>query len=96
MKKGINDINKAIIELRDGATKLKEGSDTYTSKYEEFDNGLREYKTKGIDKLSDKTKDITELKDILDNMSEMAKENSSISGSTEEFETKSRIIEKIR
>ncbi len=96
MAKGINDLNNGALELRNGALQLKEGSDTYVAKYNEFDNGLREYKSEGIDKLSEKTGDITEVKDILDQMSKMAKDNNSISGSTDDFETRSRIIEKIK
>ena len=96
MSKGINDLNNGVLELRNGALQLKEGSDTYVSKYGEFDEGLRRYKAEGIDKLTEKTGDLTEVKDILDQMSKMAKENNSISGSTDDFETRSRIIEKIK
>ena len=96
MSQGLNDLNKGILDLRTGALKLKEGSDTYNQKYEEFDSGLRRYKSEGIDKISSKTGDLREAKDILDQMAELAKENSSISGSSDEFETRSRIIEKIK
>ena len=96
MSQGLADLNKGIYDLREGALKLKEGSDTYNAKYEEFDSGLRRYKTEGIDKLSSKTGDIKEAKEILDQMSKLARENNSITGSSDDFETKSRIIEKIR
>lgn len=96
MSKGLADLNSGIGELRQGALKLKEGQDTYNAKYQEFDSGLRRYKTEGIDKISSKTGDLKEAKDILDIMADLAEENSSISGTSEEFETKSRIIEKIK
>ena len=64
--------------------------------FEEFKNGLADYKTKGIDELSNKTGDIDEISVILDQMSKMAKENNSITGTSDEFETRSRIIEKIK
>lgn len=50
----------------------------------------------GIDKLEDKTSDLKKVNDILKEMSKIAKENPSISGSTDDFETRSRIIEKIK
>lgn len=96
MAKGLSDLNKGILDLRAGALKLKEGSDTYNEKYEEFDSGLRRYKVEGIDKLAGKTGDIKEIGEILDQMSKLAKKNNSISGSTDDIETRSRIIEKIR
>ncbi|WP_311492399.1 hypothetical protein [uncultured Anaerococcus sp.] len=96
MAKGLSDLNKGILDLRAGALKLKEGSDTYNEKYEEFDSGLRRYKAEGIDKLAGKTGDIKEIGEILDQMSKLAKKNNSISGSTDDIETRSRIIEKIR
>ena len=96
MAKGLSDLNKGILDLRAGALKLKEGSDTYNEKYEEFDSGLRRYKEEGIDKLAGKTGDIKEIGEILDQMSKLAKKNNSISGSTDDIETRSRIIEKIR
>ena len=96
MAKGLSDLNKGILDLRAGALKLKDGSDTYNDKYEEFDSGLRRYKAEGIDKLANKTGDIKEIEEILDQMSNLAKKNNSISGSTDDIETRSRIIEKIR
>lgn len=96
LSQGMSDLNKGILELRSGAIKLKEGSDIYNQNYEEFDSGLKRYKAEGIDKLSSKTGDIKEAKEILDEMSNLAKKNSSISGTSEDFETRSRIIEKIR
>lgn len=96
MSKGLADLNKGLIDLRTGALKLKAGSDSYNEKYEEFDSGLRRYKVEGIDKLADKTGDIKEIGEILNRMSILAKKNNSISGSTDDIETRSRIIEKIR
>ena len=96
MAQGLNELNKGILDLRTGALKLKEGSDTYNAKYEEFDSGLRRYKAEGIDKLSAKTGDLDKAKEVLDQMSDLARKNNSISGTSDEFETRSRIIEKIR
>ena len=96
MSQGLADLNKGIYDLREGALKLKEGSDTYNEKYEEFDSGLRRYKTEGIDKLSSKTRDIKQAKEVLDQMSKLARDNNSIAGTSDDFETRSRIIEKIR
>ena len=96
MGKGINDLNEGINKLREGALRLKEGSGEYVGKYDEFNQGLKDYKTQGIDKLSEKTGDLDQAKEILDKMSDLAKENNSISGSTDDFETRSRIIEKIK
>ena len=96
MGKGIGDLNNGIQELRNAALQIKEGSDTYQANYQEFNQGLKDYKTKGIDELSSKTGDAQKISDILDEMSKLAKENNAISGSTEDFETRSRIIEKIK
>ena len=96
MGKGIGDLNNGIQELRNAALQIKEGSDTYQANYQEFNQGLKDYKTKGIDELSNKTGDVQKISDILDEMSKLAKENNAISGSTEDFETRSRIIEKIK
>lgn len=96
MAKGISDLNQGAMELRNGAVELKNGSDTYVSSFDEFDDGLRRYKNEGIDKITDKAGDLTEVKDILDEMNKQAKDNNSLSGSTEDLETTSRIIEKIK
>ena len=96
MSKGIGDLNQGILELRAGALKLKEGSDTYKESFDQFDAGLRRYKTEGIDKIAGKTGDLEQAKQILDKMNDLAKKNNSISGSSDELETRSRIIEKIK
>ncbi|MDU6791744.1 MAG: hypothetical protein E6427_03400, partial [Anaerococcus sp.] len=96
MANGIKQLDSGINKLSDSTGQLKNGSDQYESSFEKFQKGLSDYKTKGIDKLSDKSKDITQAKDILDQMSKLAKENNSITGTSDNFETKSRIIEKIK
>lgn len=68
----------------------------YQASYNEFAQGLKDYKAEGIDELSNKTTDVEKVSDILDQMSKLAKENNSISGSTDDFETRSRIIQKIK
>lgn len=57
---------------------------------------LKKYKFQGIDQLSKKTEDLGEISEILDKMANLAKENNSLSGSSDNFESKSRIIEKIK
>lgn len=57
---------------------------------------LKKYKSQGIDQLSKKTEDLGEISEILDKMANLAKENNSLSGSSDNFESKSRIIEKIK
>ena len=57
---------------------------------------LKKYKSQGIDQLSKKTEDLGEISEILDKMANLAKENNSLSGSGDNFESKSRIIEKIK
>ena len=46
--------------------------------------------------LGNKTKKVNEFKDILDIMLSMSKQDASFSGTDENFDTKSRIIEKIK
>ena len=46
--------------------------------------------------LSNKTKDLNKFKDIIDAMSDLAVKDSSFTGTDNNFETKSRIIEKIK
>ena len=96
MGKGIGDLNNGIQKLRNAALQIKDGSDTYQANYKDFNQGLKDYKTKGIDEISNKAGDAQKISDILDEMSKLAKENNSISGSTDDFETRSRIIEKIK
>ena len=75
---------------------LKEGSDKLTSSQKEFSSKLGEFKQKGIDELENKTKEVNEFKDILDIMLSMSKQDASFSGTDDNFDTKSRIIEKIK
>ena len=75
---------------------LKEGSDKLTSSQKEFSSKLGEFKQKGIDELENKTKNINTFKDIIDVMFGMSKQNASLTGTDDNFDTKSRIIEKIK
>ncbi|WP_416334745.1 hypothetical protein ACKRLN_07445 [Anaerococcus sp. DFU013_CI05] len=92
----LRQLNTGLNELNQSTGKLKEGSDKYEAGYHEFAQGLKDYKSQGIDELTNKTGDVQKVSDILDQMSKLAKENNSISGSTDDFETRSRIIEKIK
>ena len=96
MAAGLKKLNEGIIKLKDSTNKLKDGSNQYTSSYEEFNKGLHDYKSQGIDELSNKTGDVEEISDILSQMQKLAQENNSLSGSTADFETKSRIIQKTK
>ena len=96
MANGIKPLDNGINKLSDATGQLKNGSDEYASSFGKFKEGLSDYKTKGIDKLADKSEDVTEISEILDQMSKIAKENKSITGTSDNFETKSRIIEKIK
>ena len=61
-----------------------------------FAEKLAEFKQKGIDELDKKTEELPEFKEIVDTMSELSKEDSSFTGTSEGFDTKYRIIEKIK
>ena len=67
-----------------------------TSSQKEFSSKLGEFKQKGIDELGNKTKNINTFKDIIDVMFSMSKQNTSFTGTDDNFDTKSRIIEKIK
>ena len=61
-----------------------------------FAEKLEEFKQKGIDELDKKTQELPEFKEIVDTMSELSEEDSSFTGTTADFDTKYRIIEKIK
>lgn len=96
MSNAINMLNDGLGKLDSSTGQLKSGSDKLASGQKEFSSKLKEYKEKGIDELSNKTKDLNKFKDIIDAMSDLAVEDSSFTGTDNNFETKSRIVEKIK
>lgn len=96
MSNAINMLNDGLGKLDSSTGQLKSGSEKLTSGQKEFSSKLKEYKEKGIDELSNKTKDLNKFKDIIDAMSDLAVKDSSFTGTDNNFETKSRIVEKIK
>lgn len=96
MSNAINMLNDGLGKLDSSTGQLKSGSDELASGQKEFSSKLKEYKEKGIDELSNKTKDLNKFKDIVDAMSDLAVKDSSFTGTDNNFETKSRIVEKIK
>lgn len=96
MSNAINMLNDGLGKLDSSTGQLKSGSDELASGQKEFSSKLKEYKEKGIDELSNKTKDLNKFKDIIDAMSDLAVKDSSFTGTDNNFETKSRIVEKIK
>ncbi|MDU2500183.1 hypothetical protein [Finegoldia magna] len=96
MSNAINMLNDGLGQLDSSTGQLKSGSDKLASGQKEFSSKLKEYKEKGIDELSNKTKDLNKFKDIIDAMSDLAVKDSSFTGTDNNFETKSRIVEKIK
>ena len=96
MSNAINMLNDGLGKLDSSTGQLKSGSDKLASGQKEFSSKLKEYKEKGIDELSNKTKDLNKFKDIVDAMSDLAVKDSSFTGTDNNFETKSRIVEKIK
>lgn len=96
MSNAINMLNDGLGNLDSSTGQLKSGSEKLASGQKEFSSKLREYKEKGIDELSNKTKDLNKFKDIIDAMSDLAVKDSSFTGTDDNFETKSRIVEKIK
>ena len=92
----INSLNEGLKKMDSSTDQLKEGSDKLTSSQKEFSSKLGEFKQKGIDELENKTKNINTFKDIIDVMFGMSKQNASLTGTDDNFDTKSRIIEKIK
>ena len=96
MSNAINMLNDGLGQLDSSTGQLKSGSDKLSYGQKEFSSKLKEYKQKGIDELSNKTKDLNKFKDIIDAMSDLAVKDSSFTGTDDNFETKSRIVEKIK
>ncbi|MDU4209318.1 MAG: hypothetical protein E7H98_05265 [Finegoldia magna] len=96
MSNAINMLNDGLGKLDSSTGQLKSGSDELASGQKEYSSKLKEYKEKGIDELSNKTKDLNKFKDIIDAMSDLAVKDSSFTGTDNNFETKSRIVEKIK
>lgn len=96
MSNAINMLNDGLGKLDSSTGQLKSGSDELASGQKEFSSKLKEYKEKGIDELSNKTKDLNKFKAIIDAMSDLAVKDSSFTGTDNNFETKSRIVEKIK
>ncbi len=96
MSNAINMLNDGLGQLDSSTGQLKSGSDKLSSGQKEFSSKLKEYKEKGIDELSNKTKDLNKFKDIIDAMIDLAVKDSSFTGTDNNFETKSRIVEKIK
>lgn len=96
MSNAINMLNDGLGKLDSSTGQLKSGSEKLASGQKEFSSKLKEYKEKGIDELSNKTKDLNKFKDIIDAMSDLAVKDSSFTGTDNNFETKSRIVEKIK
>lgn len=96
MSNAINMLNDGLGKLDSSTGQLKSGSDKLASGQKEFSSKLKEYKEKGIDELTNKTKDLNKFKDIIDAMSDLAVKDSSFTGTDNNFETKSRIVEKIK
>lgn len=96
MSNAINMLNDGLGKLDSSTGQLKSGSDELAFGQKEFSSKLKEYKEKGIDELSNKTKDLNKFKDIIDAMSDLAVKDSSFTGTDNNFETKSRIVEKIK
>ena len=92
----INSLNEGLKKMDSSTDQLKEGSDKLTSSQKEFSSKLGEFKQKGIDELENKTRNINTFKDIIDVMFDMSKQNASLTGTDDNFDTKSRIIEKIK
>ena len=90
----INSLNEGLKKMDSSTDQLKEGSDKLTSSQKEFSSKLGEFKQKGIDVLENKTRNINTFKDIIDVMFDMSKQNASLTGTDDNFDTKSRIIEK--
>lgn len=96
MRDGIRKLNDGIVELNDGTVKLQDGGDVIDDAMRKFSDKLEEFKQRGIDELDNKTKDLPEFKEVVDTMSDLAKDETSFTGTSDGFDTKSRIILKIK
>ncbi|MFR4555981.1 MAG: hypothetical protein ACLT39_09475, partial [Peptoniphilus sp.] len=89
-------LDDGIIDLSAGAFKLKDGSNLIDDNMRIFAEKLQEFKQKGIDELDRKTEELPEFKETVDAMLELSKGDNSFTGTNEGFDTKYRIIEKIK
>ena len=96
LRNGIKQLDDGIGALSTGATKLEDGSKLLNTNMNLFSEKLMEFKDKGIDEIDRKTDKLPQFKEVLDKMSEMAKEDSSFTGTSEGFDSKYRVIEKIK
>ncbi len=57
---------------------------------------MAEYKKEGIDKIDNKAKELFEITDVFDAMLDLAKDETSFTGTDDNFKTRYRIVEKIK
>jgi putative membrane protein len=96
LRAGIQQLNSGAKELSNGSSRLNEGSKELSTSMKTFSDKLLEFKEKGIDQIGNKTEDLPKTKEILDTISDLAKEDDSFTGQADGFETSYRIVEKIK
>lgn len=92
----ISRLDNGSEQLDNGGAKLKDGSKQLSDATKEFSDKLSEFGDEGVKKIEDKTQSATEVKEILDSMVELSKKNNSFTGEEGNFESTTRIIEKIK
>lgn len=96
LRAGISRLNEGLGQLENGTTRLQDGSGLLAENMRTFSDKILEFKTDGIDKLSQKTEEIPEIADILQAMSNLAKQDASFTGQGSGFQAKYRIVEKLK
>ena len=96
LRAGISRLNEGLGQLEDGTIRLQDGSGLLAENMRTFSDKILEFKTDGIDKLSQKTEEIPEIADILQTMSDLAKKDASFTGQGPGFQAKYRIVEKLK
>lgn len=96
LRAGISRLNEGLGQLEDGTIRLQDGSELLSENMRTFSDKILEFKTDGIDKLSQKTEEIPEIADILQAMSDLAKQDASFTGQGSGFQAKYRIVEKLK
>lgn len=96
LRAGISRLNEGLGQLEDGTIRLQDGSELLSENMRTFSDKILEFKTDGIDKLSQKTEEIPEIADILQTMSDLAKQDASFTGQGSGFQAKYRIVEKLK
>lgn len=96
LRAGISRLNEGLGQLENGTTRLQDGSGLLAENMRTFSDKILEFKTDGIDKLSQKTEEIPEIADILQAMSDLAKQDASFTGQGPGFQAKYRIVEKLK